>query len=132
MKALWHIGWGLFFFSLPVFSAESEKSPGPVLLDKLGDCNWQVTYRGRIYDLGPLTRESLSRPVENDIRYALQRVPEAAESLREIDRCVVRESGVPAANQPQCQQAEDQSRQGRTWKGPIERARRKMRGPAHP
>ena len=37
-------------------------------------------------DLGPLTRESLSRPVENDIRYALQRVPEAAESLRRMER----------------------------------------------
>ncbi len=51
------------------------------LADKLGDCNWQVSYRGRLYDLTPLTREALSRPIENDIRFAIQRVPEANERL---------------------------------------------------
>src|SRR3989344_2002091 len=54
------------------------------LSDKLGDCNWQVSYRGRQYDLTPLTRESLSRPIENDIRYAIQRVPEANERLESM------------------------------------------------
>jgi len=51
------------------------------LADKLGDCNWQVSYRGRLYDLTPLTREALSRPIENDIRFAIQRVPAANERL---------------------------------------------------
>jgi len=50
-------------------------------IDKLNDCNWIVTYRGRTYDLAPLTREALARPIENDIRYALQRVPAANEHL---------------------------------------------------
>ncbi len=70
---------GLFFLSaLSMFSiAEAEKPATGLSLDKLGDCKWQVTYLGRNYDLGPLTRESLSRPIENDIRFALQRVPEA-------------------------------------------------------
>jgi hypothetical protein len=69
-----------FFFSLmlllePLAPAAyaDEKSE----LQILGDCNWQVTYRGRTYDLSPLTREALTRPIDNDIRYALQRVPEA-------------------------------------------------------
>lgn len=41
-----------------------------------------VTYRGKLYDLAPLTREALSRPIENDIRYALQRMPESNEHLK--------------------------------------------------
>jgi hypothetical protein len=76
-------------FSPSAFSAGgpgSAASPNDriqtgVSLDKLGDCSWQVTYRGHVYDLSPLTRESLSRPIENDIRYVLQRVPEAGQHL---------------------------------------------------
>lgn len=48
-----------------------------VTAKELGDCNWTVSYRGRIYDLAPITREALARPIETDLRYALQRVPEA-------------------------------------------------------
>lgn len=55
-------------------------------LDKLNDCNWLVTYRGRTYDLAPLTREALARPLETDIRYALERVPEAGEHLNAMGR----------------------------------------------
>ena len=53
-------------------------------LDRLNDCNWIVTYRGRTYDLAPLTREALARPLETDIRYALQRVPEANDHLNQM------------------------------------------------
>ncbi len=52
--------------------------------DRLNDCNWMVNYRGRTYDLSPLTREALSRPIETDIRYALQRVPESAQHLEKM------------------------------------------------
>lgn len=63
----------MIFLLLP-FSAQAADS---VSLSQLNDCNWQVNYRGRTYDLSPLTREALARPIETDIRYALQRVPEA-------------------------------------------------------
>lgn len=55
-------------------------------LDKYDDCNWLVTYRGRTYDLAPLTREALARPIESDLRYALQRVPEADANLKSMSR----------------------------------------------
>lgn len=80
----------LFLFCTPALAANSphpaasSKDPGTDLGDRLGDCNWQVTYRGRIYDLSPLTRESLSRPIENDIRFAIQRVPEANDRLNSM------------------------------------------------
>jgi hypothetical protein len=88
MKALWRIGRGLFFLSLaaPGLARAADVPPDGLSLDKLGDCNWRVTYRGRIYDLSPLTREALSRPIENDIRFALQRVPEASEHLARMDK----------------------------------------------
>jgi hypothetical protein len=79
-----NIGRAFFFFAaaLPL-ATQAAPPPGDGLsLDKLGDCNWQVSYRGRLYDLSPLTRESLTRPIENDIRYALERVPEANERLQ--------------------------------------------------
>lgn len=72
---------GLFFLSALPARAEENRPSTDVSLDRLGDCQWKVTYRGRTYDLAPLTRESLSRPIENDIRYALQRVPSANEHL---------------------------------------------------
>lgn len=53
-------------------------------MDTLGDCKWKVTYRGRNYDLSPLLRESLLRPMESDIRYALNRVPASAEHLEKM------------------------------------------------
>lgn len=64
--------------SLLVSSVASADSPTH---DRLSDCNWIVSYRGRTYDLAPLTREALARPIETDIRYALQRVPEANDHL---------------------------------------------------
>lgn len=52
--------------------------------NELSDCNWVVTYRGRTYDLAPITREALARPLETDLRYALQRVPEASAHLDQM------------------------------------------------
>ncbi len=77
--ASWALVFGLFFLS--ALSAGAEEAKPDISLDRLGDCQWKVTYRGRTYDLAPLTREALSRPIENDIRYALQRVPSANEHL---------------------------------------------------
>lgn len=77
---------GLLFFtaSAPCSAATTSKENTEKLQDTLGDCNWQVSYRGRQYDLTPLTREALSRPIENDIRFAIQRVPEANERLESM------------------------------------------------
>jgi hypothetical protein len=69
---------GLILALLPPFASAEEKK---ISLDQLSDCNWMVTYRGRTYDLSPLTREALARPIESDIRYALQRVPAANDHL---------------------------------------------------
>lgn len=46
------------------------------------DCNWIVNYRGKTYDLAPLTRETLARPIESDMRPILQRVPESDAHLQ--------------------------------------------------
>jgi hypothetical protein len=62
------LAFSLWALPLSSFAATAEE---------LGDCNWVVTYRGRTYDLAPITREALARPIETDLRYALQRVPEA-------------------------------------------------------
>lgn len=67
----------------PFAQAAEQKS---ISLAGLNDCNWMVTYRGRTYDLAPLTREALSRPMESDVRYAIQRVPEADAHLRTMSR----------------------------------------------
>lgn len=66
----------LFSYSHPAYSAAFNNR-----LDQFDKCNWLVTYRGKTYDLAPLSREALARPIENDLRYALQRVPEAEEHL---------------------------------------------------
>lgn len=50
------------------------------------DCNWIVNYRGRTYDLAPLTRETLARPIESDLRHVLQRVPEADLRLQSMTK----------------------------------------------
>ena len=76
LKAFWAL---LFLLSNSAFATEI-----PISLNQLNDCNWNVTYRGRTYDLAPLTREALARPIETDIRYALQRVPEANEHLNSM------------------------------------------------
>lgn len=75
---------GLFFFSATASAAAPDAASTEDLSKRLGDCNWQVSYRGRHYDLTPLTREALSRPIENDIRYAIQRVPEANARLENM------------------------------------------------
>lgn len=54
--------------------------------DTYDDCNWLVTYRGRTYDLAPLTRESLARPVDGDIRSILERVPESESLLSQVEK----------------------------------------------
>jgi len=43
-----------------------------------------VTYRGKTYDLAPLTREALARPIETDLRFALQRVPQSQAHLEQM------------------------------------------------
>ncbi len=45
------------------------------------DCNWLVTYRGRTYDLIPLTKQSLTAPLDDDIREVMERYPESKEHL---------------------------------------------------
>jgi hypothetical protein len=71
-------GWALLAFGLWAFPSSSFAATA----EELGDCNWVVTYRGRTYDLAPITREALARPIETDLRYALQRVPEANAHLK--------------------------------------------------
>ncbi len=77
------ISLGLVFSFLPLSSAFAASD---ISVKSLNDCNWFVTYRGRTYDLAPLTREALSRPIDDDIRYALQRVPEAGMHLTSMDQ----------------------------------------------
>lgn len=48
-------------------------------------CDWLVTYRNRTYDLAPLTRGSLGRPLDGDIISVLRRVPEASMHLDQVD-----------------------------------------------
>lgn len=86
LKLLSNIGRAFLFFALALSLATRASAGDGLSLDKLGDCNWQVSYRGRLYDLSPLTRESLTRPIENDIRYALERVPEANERLQAMSQ----------------------------------------------
>ncbi len=73
-----------FPFSAPAAASEPVTPAPSNTADRLNDCNWMVNYRGRTYDLSPLTREALSRPIETDIRYALQRVPESAQHLEKM------------------------------------------------
>lgn len=72
-------GGGLFILFLPlslsVFANSEETSKS------FQDCNWLVNYRGKTYDLAPLTREALSRPIDTDLRFALRKVPESADHL---------------------------------------------------
>lgn len=78
-------GRGLSFFCLLlVVSLTTQAAGAESARDRLNDCNWIVNYRGRTYDLAPLTREALARPIESDIRYALQRVPQANEHLNKM------------------------------------------------
>lgn len=66
-----------FLFSHSISYAFTEKT--------LSDCNWLVTYKGKTYDLAPLTRTALSRPIDTDLRYILERVPEANAHLKQVD-----------------------------------------------
>jgi len=67
-----------------VLAAPQAKRESLTTSDQLNDCNWIVTYRGQTYDLAPLTREALARPIETDLRYALQRVPQSNEHLNRM------------------------------------------------
>lgn len=81
----------LFLLLLPLPPpAQAAEKPGDkpsdgMTVEKLGDCLWKVSYRGRIYDLSPLMRESLSRPLDNDLRYVLERVPQSNERLNALN-----------------------------------------------
>lgn len=69
----------IFLFLSPLSLSFAAASPEKENYD---DCNWMVTYRGKTYDLAPLTRESLARSVESDMRPILQRVPKAETHLQ--------------------------------------------------
>lgn len=73
----------LSFLSPALAVAASTNSSS---LEKYEQCSWLVTYRGRTYDLAPLTREVLARPLEGDIRALMNRVPAAAEHLSLVNR----------------------------------------------
>lgn len=66
-------------------TASADASTAPVSpAQKYEQCSWLVSYRGRTYDLAPLTRETLARPIEGDIRSLLSRVPAAADHLSQV------------------------------------------------
>jgi len=68
---------GSFFLLLPVCSQAKQEEPNK----SFQDCNWLVSYRGKTYDLAPLTREALARPIDTDLRFALRKVPASADHL---------------------------------------------------
>jgi hypothetical protein len=77
----------LFSFSFTGESAAAVSAANaPMTVQQLNDCNWLISYRGRIYDLAPLTRSALSRPLEDDIRSAMQRVPAASDHLNTMSK----------------------------------------------
>ncbi len=51
-------------------------------------CNWLVTYRNRTYDLYPLTRSNLSRPLKRGIRSILHSVPKARGHMERAERSI--------------------------------------------
>lgn len=57
-----------------------------VEIKEMETCSWLVTYRKRIYDLTPLTRKGLERPLEGDMHTVLRRVPESEEHLEKISK----------------------------------------------
>lgn len=57
-------------------------------VQQLESCSWMVRYRNRTYDLSPLTRKGLDRPLEGDMRTILRRVPAAAGHLEQIEKNV--------------------------------------------
>lgn len=63
-----------------------ESQDNPRTFKDYERCDWLVTYRSRTYDLAPLTKGSLSRPIDGDIRAVIRRVPEAGAHLDEVER----------------------------------------------
>lgn len=57
-----------------------------VEIKELETCSWLVTYRKRVYDLSPLSRKGLERPLEGDMHTILRRVPAAEKHLNNIAR----------------------------------------------
>lgn len=55
-------------------------------VNELQECSWKVRYRNKVYDLSPLTRRGLERPLEGDMRTVLRRVPGAALQVEKIDQ----------------------------------------------
>ena len=62
-------------------SAQALSSGGHQRSQSFSDCNWLVTYRGRTYDLMPITKQSLARPLDDDIREVMERYPESKQHL---------------------------------------------------
>ncbi|MCO5142788.1 MAG: hypothetical protein M9962_06835 [Oligoflexia bacterium] len=75
-----------FILLLSLFSFFLFQTKAYALTEEtLSDCNWLVTYKGKTYDLAPLTRAALSRPIDTDLRYILERVPESNKHLKQVD-----------------------------------------------
>ena len=77
------------FISFVAPSLAADHAEQKVTFDtfnKYNECNWLVVYRGRTYDLAPLTKPSLARPVEGDLRSVIQRVPSAETHLFNVNQ----------------------------------------------
>ncbi len=61
-------------------------SSGLTSKNDFDSCNWLVTYRNRTYDLSPLAKPGLDRPVEGDLRSVLARIPAAAAHLENVSQ----------------------------------------------
>ena len=57
-----------------------------IQFNELEECCWKVRYQNKIYDLSPLTRKGLERPLESDIRTVFRQVPGAAMEIKQIDQ----------------------------------------------
>jgi hypothetical protein len=75
------------FILISIGTPAAQAEPvSPSSSQKYEQCSWLVTYRGRTYDLAPLTKEVLARPLEGDIRALMSRVPAAADHLAKVNR----------------------------------------------
>ena len=70
----------------PVNPYLAYKQKRRVEIKELETCSWLVTYRKRVYDLSPLSRKGLERPLEGDMHTILRRVPGAENHLDQITR----------------------------------------------
>lgn len=69
-----------------VEGSRTERHRRKVEAKELENCSWLVTYKDRIYDLSPLTRKSLDRPLEGDISSVVRRSPRAEFHLNNVEK----------------------------------------------